>query len=84
MNSVCKNEADRLNFLLTLLPSGKVKVIESGVKKKVAVNGAYKHGRYERIYQKIFLAMSNVIILPRKMHRQTDGQPDCGWMHEQN
>ena len=42
--------------------------------KYVDVNGAYMHGRYEGIMLKSLCAASNLIVLPCKMDKWTDGQ----------
>ena len=55
-SSVLENKAERFCFVLTFCSSGKVKVAKSGT--KWYVNGAYKHGGYERIGLKNVRVMS--------------------------
>ena len=69
MKSLQENEANRFCFTLAFRLPGKVKVSESRIK-KVEVNGACKHCRYEQIWLNSLRAMSNI-----KVFTMQNGRP---------
>ena len=69
LESVQEMKANRFCVLLTLRPPATVKVTEGC--KLITVNGAYRHGRYERIGLKRLHTLSNI-----KGFAPHDGRPD--------
>ena len=62
-----ENEANKFCFVLTMQPSGKVKVKRKWYK-MVEVNGTYQHSRYEQIWLNSLHVMSNATWLITQIH----------------